>query len=286
MLAHLKMILRDILEYWILKVSHRRARRTLPEIMSKEAKASMTLVFLMGAFLICWLPFFIWMPLVTVMVSRLFLSVVLRLESDLFCNVVLWFWKWISGTLKSNCSSNDVLQFWKWISGTLSSSEAANSKAALLLHSLDWMYDHFLLNFSSFSKSNKIAFCNCCYLPHSWQINFGEKGKVHLQLQKIPLFHKDFRWFFLRRQLCGQPSNICASSLRIQTGYSSAWRFPTKKDLFNFRCSLSTGMQSSPFSASVTEGNSPFRPAPHQSYFNRISERRRQLNQSPKGWGW
>merc|ERR1719266_2250736 len=27
----------------------------------------MTLVFLMGAFLICWLPFFIWMPLVTVM---------------------------------------------------------------------------------------------------------------------------------------------------------------------------------------------------------------------------
>ena len=44
--------------------------RMLPEIMSKEAKASMSLGFLMGAFLICWLPFFIWMPLVTVMVSR------------------------------------------------------------------------------------------------------------------------------------------------------------------------------------------------------------------------
>ena len=52
---------------------NRRARRTLPEIMSKEAKASMTLVFLMGAFLICWLPFFIWMPLVTVMVGQLFI---------------------------------------------------------------------------------------------------------------------------------------------------------------------------------------------------------------------
>ena len=47
----------------------RQTRRTLPEVMCKEAKTSMTLVFLMGAFLICWLPFFIWMPLVTVMVS-------------------------------------------------------------------------------------------------------------------------------------------------------------------------------------------------------------------------
>ena len=32
----------------------------------------------------------------------------------------------------------------------------------------------------------------------------------------------DFQWFFLRCQLCGQSSNICSSSLRIQTGYKSA----------------------------------------------------------------
>ena len=36
----------------------------------KETRAALSLGFLMGAFLVCWLPFFIWMPLVTVMVWK------------------------------------------------------------------------------------------------------------------------------------------------------------------------------------------------------------------------
>ena len=36
---------------------------------SKEAKAALSLSFIMGGFLVCWLPFFIWMPLVHLMVS-------------------------------------------------------------------------------------------------------------------------------------------------------------------------------------------------------------------------
>ena len=34
----------------------------------RETRAALSLGFLMGAFLVCWMPFFIWMPLVTVMV--------------------------------------------------------------------------------------------------------------------------------------------------------------------------------------------------------------------------
>ena len=36
-----------------------------------EVKAAMSLSFIMGGFLICWLPFFIWMPLVHLMVRRI-----------------------------------------------------------------------------------------------------------------------------------------------------------------------------------------------------------------------
>ena len=36
--------------------------------MGREARAALSLGFLMGAFLVCWLPFFIWMPRVTIMV--------------------------------------------------------------------------------------------------------------------------------------------------------------------------------------------------------------------------
>ena len=36
--------------------------------IGKETRAALSLGFLMGSFLVCWLPFFIWMPLVTVMV--------------------------------------------------------------------------------------------------------------------------------------------------------------------------------------------------------------------------
>ena len=76
-----------------------------------------------------------------------------------------------------------------------------------------------MLNLSWLSKSNKIAFCNCWYLPHIFSCT-----KYH-----IPSFHKDFHWFFHRRQLCGQPSNICASPLRVQTGYNSAsWKSSEK----------------------------------------------------------
>ena len=39
--------------------------------MGREARAAMSLGFLMGAFLVCWLPFFIWMPLVTIMVRNM-----------------------------------------------------------------------------------------------------------------------------------------------------------------------------------------------------------------------
>ena len=38
--------------------------------MGREARAALSLGFLMGAFLVCWLPFFIWMPLVTIMVRN------------------------------------------------------------------------------------------------------------------------------------------------------------------------------------------------------------------------
>ena len=35
----------------------------------KEAKAAISLSFIMGGFLVCWMPFFIWMPVVHILVS-------------------------------------------------------------------------------------------------------------------------------------------------------------------------------------------------------------------------
>ena len=45
------------------------ARAAAGAQLRRETRAALSLGFLMGAFLVCWLPFFIWMPLVTVMVS-------------------------------------------------------------------------------------------------------------------------------------------------------------------------------------------------------------------------
>jgi hypothetical protein len=36
---------------------------------SQEAKAAVSLSFIMGGFLVCWLPFFVWMPLVHLLVK-------------------------------------------------------------------------------------------------------------------------------------------------------------------------------------------------------------------------
>ena len=46
-----------------------RSERSESAELGRETRAALSLGFLMGAFLICWLPFFIWMPLVTVMVN-------------------------------------------------------------------------------------------------------------------------------------------------------------------------------------------------------------------------
>ena len=50
------------------------ARAAAGAQLRRETRAALSLGFLMGAFLVCWLPFFIWMPLVTVMVSAVLVS--------------------------------------------------------------------------------------------------------------------------------------------------------------------------------------------------------------------
>ena len=81
-------------------------------------------------------------------------------------------------------------------------------------------------NLSWFSKYNRIAFCNLLIFYAQLANLFLERKEKRIsscRKYQIPLLKKkDFNWFFLRRQLCGQPSNICASPLRVQTGYNSA----------------------------------------------------------------
>ena len=89
-----------------------------------------------------------------------------------------------------------------------------------------------MLNLSRFSKSNRIAFCNLLIFSAQLANLFFERKEKSIsscRKYQISLFHKDVHWFFLRCQLCGQPSNICASPLRVQTGYNSAsWKSSEK----------------------------------------------------------
>ena len=45
-------------------------RTILSSALRRETRAAVSLGFVMGAFLVCWLPFFIWLPLVTVLVHQ------------------------------------------------------------------------------------------------------------------------------------------------------------------------------------------------------------------------
>ena len=54
------------------------ARAAAGAQLRRETRAALSLGFLMGAFLVCWLPFFIWMPLVTVMVSSEYYTVLMQ----------------------------------------------------------------------------------------------------------------------------------------------------------------------------------------------------------------
>ena len=142
---------------------------------------------------------------------------------------------------------------------------------------------------SQLSKYNPNCFLMTFAAPLTNQ--FWTEKKKRSSVEKNIKSHFVFIDSPFRRQLCGQPSNICASSLRIQTGYNQSWfrRFGkmqfgleiVKKNLFNFRCSVNTGTPLSPFSSSVTEGDSHFslliQSISDQSP-GRISERSRQLS--------